>query len=279
MKPAPLILLDGAMGTMLQQAGLPSHTPAALWTCTHPLAVWRLHRAYVRAGARILLTNTLTAQRPYLAPYGLAHAVEALNQRAVWLARRAAQDAPFEVRVAGSVGPPLDDEPAAHEAFVEQTRALVAAGVDMLWFETQIALAPLLHLVERVRVFATCPLVATFTFHAHGMTPAGETARDVAHALSAHGFWAFGANCGTGPAEMERVIAEMAAAVPDALLVAKSNAGFPPALATPAEMAAHARRVAARGARLIGGCCGTTPAHIAAMANALGMPNNMTNIN
>jgi len=248
------------MGTMLQQAGLPPRTPAALWTCTHPLAVLRLHRAYVRAGARILLTNTLTAQRSSLAPYDLAHAVEALNQRAVWLARRAAQETPRDVCVAGSVGPPFVDDPAALEALVEQARALVAAGVDMLWFETQIALTPLLRLVERVRSFATCPLVITFTFHAYGMTPAGETPRDVARALSTHGLWAFGANCGAGPAQMERVIAEMAAAVPDASLVAKSNAGLPPAYATPDEMAAHARRVATLGARLIGGCCGTTPA-------------------
>lgn len=270
MKTHSPILLDGAMGTMLQRAGLPPRTPAAIWTCTHPLAVLRVHRAYVRAGARILLTNTLTAQRPYLASHGLAHAAQALNRQAVRLARRAAQHAPAAVRVAGSVGPPFNETPDACEALVEQAYALVAAGVDMLWFETQLSLATLARLVDRVRVFATCPIVVTLTFHTHGTTPAGDTRREVAHTLSALGLWAFGANCGTGPAEMERVIAEMVEAVPDAPLVAKSNAGLPPAVATPDGMAAHARRVAALGARYIGGCCGTTPAHIAAMARAFG---------
>lgn len=277
-----ITLLDGAMGTMLQQAGLPPGTPAALWTWTHPLAVLRVHRAYVAAGAQVLLTNTLTAQRPFLAPYGLVRQVDALNRRAVALARRAAEQASQPVRVAASLGPPIDEHEEALQALLEQAQALVAAGVDWLWLETQVALAPLVRLVDRLRMFAPCPIVVTFSFHANGCTVDGASPREVAQALHSLGVFAFGANCGAGPHETERVIAEMAEATPDARLVAKSNAGLPPTYATPDEMAAHARRVARLGARLIGGCCGTTPAHLAAMAQVLGMKNtdaNMTNIN
>ena len=207
---------------------------------------------------------------------------ESLQWSAAELAREAVGD---RVVVAGSMGPvgefiaplgTLSPEEAA-DAFAIQAEALAAGGVDMLWIETMAAIEEVTAAVEGARRGAPgLPLVTTMTFDSHGRTMMGTWPKDAAPALVELGAVAIGANCGTGPAEIETAMEAMHAAVPGAILVAKGNAGIPRFEGvstvydtTPEDSARHARRAVELGARIVGGCCGTTPAHIRAIAEAL----------
>ena len=274
------ILADGAMGTMLQAAGLErGHAPEEL-NLTQPEKVLAVHQGYVNAGSEIILTNTFGGSRFRLEKYGLGEKVYEICRRAAEIAREAGQ-----VFVAGSIGPSgeffapmgkLTSEEAT-EAFAEQARGLADGGVDLLVIETMSDLREVEAAVQGARRSTDLPLVCTMTFEHRLHTLMGVSPSQAAETLHHWGVAALGANCGTGPQEVEQVLAQMKEAVAGAVLVAKPNAGVPRLVkgrtefdATPELMAEYARRFQRLGVTVIGACCGSTPEHIAAMARALG---------
>jgi len=280
---APAVL-DGAMGTMLQAAGLDDGGAPELWNVDRPDDIRAIHEAYLRAGARIITTNTFGGTRPRLAMHGLQDRVVELNRAAAALARSAAE--PFDALVAGDLGPsgellePLGDltPDAAQALFAEQLEGLVAGGVDLVLIETMSDLAEVTAAVQAAQAVAPgLPIVVTLSFDTKLRTMMGVTPAAAVAALSALGVYAVGANCGRGPSEMESVMEQMAAVRPPGLrLIAQSNAGLPQLVgdifvydAPPAMMAEHAQRLSDLGVDLVGACCGSTPDHLAAMAGAL----------
>ena len=282
------VLADGAMGTMLFQSGLQFGDPPEVWNLTQPDIIRRIQRGYLAAGSRILLTNTFGGNRLRLGLGGLDGRVAELNQTAAILLRAEVDAAGGQALVAGDIGPsgaimaPLGtlDYEEAVDVFAEQAAALVAGGVDLIWIETMSDLAEIRAAVEGVRrVSSAIPLIATMTFDTRGHTMMGVSPEQAVTALAAWGADAIGGNCGNGPEEMLPVIARMHAAAPDVILAAKSNVGMPELVDTRAvyrtdapTMASQALAMRAAGATIIGGCCGSTPEHLAAMAAAVRRP-------
>jgi 5-methyltetrahydrofolate--homocysteine methyltransferase len=278
-------LADGAMGTMLFEQGLESGGSPELWNLEHPERVEAIHRGYLEAGASLILTNTFGGNRFRLALHGFEGRVAEFNRAGADLARRAARAHGEHAIVAGDIGPsggilePLGDLAfaAAVDGFAEQARALVDGGVDVVWIETMSDLEEVHAAIEGVRlVSATIPLLTTMTFDTRGHTMMGVTPEQAVEALHGWGAAAVGGNCGNGPDEILDVIEKMRRHAPTVRLVAKANAGIPAWKngravygAGPDEMAAYATAVAERGAWMIGACCGSTPAHLQAMAAAL----------
>lgn len=281
------ILADGAMGTMLMADGLRPGDPPEAWTLVRPDAVGRVHRGYLDAGARLVLTNTFGASRLRLDRHGLGARVAELNRAAAHVLRAEVDATGTGALVAGDIGPtgsllaplgPLEPGEAA-DAFAEQATALVGGGVDVIWIETMSDLGEMRAAIEGVRrVAPSIPLIATMTFDAHGRTMMGVRPEEAVVTLIGWSADAVGGNCGNGPDELVPVIASMRAAAPEAILVGKSNAGTPSMVgghvvytADPTTMAGSALEMRTAGARIIGGCCGSTPAHLAAMGAALGI--------
>jgi 5-methyltetrahydrofolate--homocysteine methyltransferase len=279
-------LADGAMGTMLFDQGLESGGSPELWNVEHPERVASVHRGYLRAGAEVILTNTFGGNRFRMALHGLEGRVAELNLAAARLARAEVEAAGGTAVVAGDIGPsggilePLGDLAfeAAAAGFAEQARALVEGGVDVVWIETMSDLEEMRAAIEGVRSAAPrLPLLTTMTFDTRGHTMMGVSPEQAVEALSGWGAAAVGGNCGNGPDEIVGVIDKMHRRLPEVRLVAKANAGIPMWKegraaygASPQDMAAYAGSVAEAGAWLIGACCGSTPAHLQAIAEALG---------
>jgi len=278
------VAADGAMGTALIAAGLPAGMAPEAWLLLDEgaAAVAAVHRAHVAAGARIVLTCTFGANPLRLADGAAAGRTAEVCRTAAAVARAAAGP---DVVVGGSIGPtgallaPYGDlDPgAAQEAFAVQAAALAAAGVDVLWVETMADLAEARTAVEGARAAAPgLPIVATLTFE-RGRTLFGDRPEAVAAALADLGVAAAGANCGTGFEAVLDVLPGLRAGAPGLPLVAKANAGLPVVgpdgsvtyPASPGDAAAYARRAVELGASIVGGCCGTTAAHVAAIAGAL----------
>ncbi len=270
---------DGAMGTMLHRAGLTDGAPER-WNAERPDVVSSIHRAYVEAGSDFISTNTFGGTRNRLALDGLEARLAELNEAGARLAREAAGDR----LVAGSMGPtgelmePLGllTPDGARESFAEQARALKAGGVDFVLIETMSALEEVEAAVAGAND-AGLPAVVTMSFDTHFRTMMGVKPQQALAAIAGLGVRVIGANCGNGPAEIERILTEMTQAKPDGvMLMAKSNAGMPRWKddritygGTPEVMAEYARAMARLGVAVIGGCCGSTPEHIAAMRKAL----------
>ena len=279
------ILADGAMGTMLFASGLVSGEPPEVWNLAHPDVVRGVHRGYLDAGARILLTNTFGANRLRLALHRLEDRVDHLNRTAAILLRAEVTAAGSDALVAGDIGPsgeimaPLGtlEREDAIDVFAEQAGALVAGGADVLWIETMSDLAEMAAAIAGARRASPgTPVVATMTFDTRGHTMMGVTPEAAAEALARLGVDAIGGNCGNGPDELLPVIERMRAVAPDLPLVAKPNIGIPVFVGARAEyrtppeaMAVEAAALRAAGATVIGACCGSTPAHLTAMAGAL----------
>ena len=280
-----LVLADGGMGTMLMELGLQFGASPELWNVEHPDRVRLVHRGYLQAGSRVILTNTFGCNRLRLSLHNLQDRVVEFNKAAATLVRDEVRQAGGRAVVAGDIGPsggilaPLGElEPAeATAAFAEQARGLIEGGVDVIWIETLSSLEEMRAAIDGVRqASADIPIVATMTFDTRGRTMMGVTPEQAVRELSGWGVSALGANCGNGPDEILSVIQKMKTAAPQAILVAKSNAGVPKLEkgravygAGPEEMAAYATAVAEAGARVIGACCGSTPRHLEAMAAAL----------
>ena len=275
-----IIVADGAMGTMLQVAGKPPTVSPEGWLLEQPTAVLGVHQAYVEAGAHMILTATFGATRTRLAHSGLDGRVSEINRKAVEIAREAAAGGAY---VAGDIGPlgellaPLGTMTysQAVAVFAEQAAALIEA--DLLCIETMADLNEVRAAVEGVREAGNeVPILVTLTFDSGGRTNMGVRPEKAAEVLLSLGVAAFGANCGATLEMTEGAIARMHEVAPEAPLVAKPNAGKPRVVdgetvydATLEDMMAFARKYVELGARVVGGCCGSTPAHIAAIAAAL----------
>lgn len=279
-----VVLVDGGMGTLLQDMGLDDGGSGELWNLDRPDAVRDAHRAYAEAGARVLTTNTFGGTRPRLEMHGLGDRVHEVNEAGARLARKEAER--VGALVAGDLGPtgelmsPLGTlEPAdVQELFAQQLRGLVAGSIDLVLVETMSDAAEAEAAVAAAREVAPqLPVVVTFSFDTNLHTMMGLSPAEAVRRLAAAGADAVGANCGRGPEEMTAIAAAMVAARPNGLLlVAQSNAGLPQVVgdhfeydATPDDMAAHAVALREAGIDLVGACCGSTPAHLAAMAAAL----------
>jgi methionine synthase I (cobalamin-dependent) len=282
----PVVLADGAMGTSLFARGLETGGSPELWNVERPDQVRAVHQDFVAAGSDLLLTNSFGANRRRLALHGAEHRVGELNRAAARLAREAAGQAAHPVLVAGDIGPTGDifapvgalTLAEGEGVFAEQAQALAEGGVDLLWIET-ISSAEELAAAVAGAAPTGLPIVATMTFDTRGRTMMGltcEAAMGLRAGLAVRPV-AFGANCGVGPAQLvESVLGLMRAAGPDDVIVAKGNCGLPHYHdgeirydGTPEIMADYACLTRDAGARIIGGCCGTTPVHITAMAEAL----------
>ena len=280
------VLLDGGMGTLLQDSGLEDGDPGELWNLENQDAVRAAHAAYAEAGARVLTTNTFGGTRPRLDMHGLGDRLHEVNRNAAQIARSVADE--HGILVAGDLGPtgellaPLGTMTGedAQALFAEQLTALVEGGIDLILIETLSDLGEADAALAAARQVAPhLPVVVTMSFDTNLRTMMGVRPGDAVTHLAAAGADAVGANCGRGPDEMEAIAAQMAAARADGLLlVAQSNAGLPQVVgdhfeydATPDDLAAHATRLADLGVDLVGGCCGSTPAHITAI-NALLAP-------
>jgi len=276
-----VLIADGATGTMLLEAGLPTGTPGEAWILERPEVIMKLHRAYVEAGSQLILTTTFGGTRARLKAAGLAVQVTEVNRCAAELARRVAGD---EVYVAGDIGPtgemmaplgPLTYE-AAVGLFAEQAQALAAGGADCIYIETMSDLNEAKAAVEGARRGCDLPAFCTFSFDTHGHTSMGVSPTQAAQAMAELDVPVTGANCGHSPEEVLDFLPQMRQAAPDAYLIAKPNAGLPRLVkrqvvydATPERMAELARRYVELGARIVGTCCGSSPAHIAAVAAAI----------
>jgi 5-methyltetrahydrofolate--homocysteine methyltransferase len=279
------VLADGAMGTMLFAAGLASGDPPEVWNLAHPDVVRGIHRGYLDAGSRILLTNTFGANRLRLALHRLEDRVEQLNRTAAILLRAEVTASGSDALVAGDIGPsgeimaPLGtlEREDAIDVFAQQAAALSAGGADLFWIETMSDLAEMAAAIAGARrASPDIPVVATMTFDTRGHTMMGVSPEAAAEALVALHVDAIGGNCGNGPDELLPVIERMRAVAPDMPLVAKPNIGIPVFVGaraeyrtTPETMATEAATLRACGATVIGACCGSTPAHLEAMAGAL----------
>ena len=279
---SPFLVGDGAMGTMLQEAGLTSGGAPELWNVERPDVVRQIYQGYVDAGSQIIETNTFGGTRFRLALHNLQDRVEELNYAGAALAREVAGD---DVFVAGSIGPTGElFEPmgsltydAALEAFAEQAKVLAAGGVDLFVIETMSDLDEVRAAVEACREVSDLPIATTLTFDTNYHTMMGVAPTVAVQKLADWGVRIIGANCGNGPDEIRRVIGEMRRVKPAGVyLMAQSNAGLPHFHddeivydGTPEIMADYALDMAAMGVKIIGACCGSTPAHIQAIRQAL----------
>jgi homocysteine S-methyltransferase len=278
------LLLDGAMGTLLHARGVPQRANLEELVELRPELIGAVHREAIAAGADLIETDTFGANRLRLAPYGLADRAGRLNRRAAQLAREARDVAGGrDVLVAGSIGPlaapirapgriPEED---ARDAVEQQVDGLLEGGVDLLIVETASTIEELLLIIATIRARTDLPVLASMTFGEDLVAVDGTTPEAAARLLLDADVDGFGVNCGGGPVACLDALARMRAEGPAPLLI-MPNAGLPTRIegrfvyaADPAYLAAEVPRFLEAGARLIGGCCGTTPEHIAAMRGAL----------
>ena len=282
------LIADGGLGSLIYQTlGYPrslciEHTPL-----THPETVLQIHLAYIAAGAELIQAHSYGANRIKLAPYGLQDKAVAINGQAVKLAREAKEISGREILIAGSIGPvelsgfPSEDltseaQQLIAESVHEQALTLEGRGVDLFILETFSSLAELTIALETVRRASTLPIIAQMTFAEEGKTLTGLAAAEVAARLGTLGVDAIGMNCSIGPLTSLDILRDMAPRVGVPLAI-QPNAGLPKRvggrivypLASPEFFSEFAREALNLGARIIGGCCGTTPQHIAAVARAL----------
>ncbi|MGF1501272.1 MAG: betaine--homocysteine S-methyltransferase [Paracoccaceae bacterium] len=281
----PWLLLDGATGTNLFAMGLEAGDAPELWNVEAPEKIRALHDGFIEAGSDVILTNSFGGSSYRLRLHQAESRVRELNRAAARIAREAADAAGRPVVVAGSVGPTGEilepvgtlSEADAAAAFEEQMAGLLEGGVDVIWAET-------ISSEEEFRAAAAAaarlgaPFCGTLSFDTAGRTMMGVT--PPGYATLATGLprapLAIGANCGVGASDLLRTVLRITEAAPQAVVIAKGNAGVPKFVdghihydGTPELMADYAVMARDAGARLIGGCCGTTPAHLVAMRAAL----------
>ena len=277
-----ILVADGATGTNYQRMGIELGVAPEEWVFDQPENVLALHRAFIDAGADIILTNTFGGTRVRLRDSKYADRAPEINRRAAELAREAANGK--DVFVAGSIGPcgllckPLGEltHAEAVETFAEQAAALTAGEVDFLVLETFFALDEATAAIEGIKQVSSLPLVVCFSYDQGTRTMMGHSPTQVVHAIASLGVAAIGANCGKTLDAMEQIVREMAALKSGLPIWAKPNAGLPRMVddvatydVTPNIMAEYAIRYIKAGAQIVGGCCGNTPEHIAAIARAV----------
>jgi homocysteine S-methyltransferase len=276
-----VLVADGAMGSMLFEAAGPQRCFEEL-NASQPETVFRVHQAYIDAGAQIIETNTFGANRSKLAAVGLADQVTRINHRGVKIAREAREAAPREILIGGSIGP-LAIAPEMREAsreemleiYREQAQALEERGVDLFILETFSNIDMLMAAIDAVRSFSGLPIVAELTFSEEGTTLGGARPGEAAARLVQKNVQVIGINCTLGPQSLLPILEGFAGG--HRALSAMPNVGFPTRVgdrtvyprSSPEYFALFAREAAAMGARIVGGCCGTTPEHVRAIAGAV----------
>ena len=281
----PYLLADGATGTNLFAVGLQAGEAPELWNFTHPERIADLHRQFVEAGADIILSNSFGGTRYRLKLHQAEQQVRELNIAAARIARQVADASGRDVVVGGSMGPtgelfaPMGSLTfeAAVAAFSEQAHALLEGGVDVLWIETMSSTEEVQAAVQAAQRTGL-PVVCTMSFDTNGRSMMGVSpAALTTFCQQQHPHpEACGSNCGVGAPEVVAAMLAMSTANPQAVLIAKANCGLPEYVdgairynGTPELMAEYARLARAAGARIIGGCCGTSPEHLRAMSVAL----------
>ena len=282
-------LYDGAKGVFLSprlaDVGKMPSDPTEWLNLLAPNTVLEAHRSYIEAGSEIIQTNSFNGNRCRLEPHGLASRINEINLLAAQIAREAAGEDTLVAGVLGPTGKLLLVDPAGRqalvEAFAEQARALEEGGVDFFHVETMFDLEEAVAAVEGIRSVSSLPVALTMSFdsgkaEAGLRTMMGIAARQLAEKAGELGLFAVGANCGRGLEGYQAVIRELVGAAGQAVVIAKLNTGLPEVRGeqvdyggSPEEMARYADWCASQGVGIIGGCCGTTPAHIKAMARAL----------
>ena len=281
------LLADGATGTSFFAMGLQSGDAPELWNVDYPERVARHYQAFIDAGSDLILTNSFGGTRYRLQLHKAEHRVAELNIAAAALLREVASQSDREIIVAGSIGPtgeilaPLGDLQAADAvaAFAEQALALQQGGADVIWIETMSSQEEVEYAVQGARK-TDLPIVFTMSFDTNGRTMMGVGAADMMNLHQRLGVHACGTNCGIGASEVVAAILNMRSSKPDGsddpILVAKANCGIPEFIdgeihynGTPEIMARYATMARDAGARIVGGCCGTSPEHVAAMRHAL----------
>jgi homocysteine S-methyltransferase len=278
-----VLIADGAMGSLLYETLGPQRCMDEL-NATRAEEVFRIHMSYLEAGAHIIETNTFGANRNKLSAFGLEDRVAEFNHRGVKIAREAREAAKHDVLIAGSIGPvgivrQVRDTPgpAVQEIFREQAEALEERGVDFFILETFGDAEELVAAVGAIRSFSQMPIVAQLTYSEEGTTFGGTRPRDAWTILHERGIQAIGANCSVGPQDHLRILQELAGVAGSFPMSAMPNVGFPQRAgdrviypkSSPEYFDLFARDAVVLGARILGGCCGTTPEHIRAMVHAV----------
>lgn len=278
-----VLVADGATGTNLQEMGLQAGAHTEEWVLEHPDRIVQLEKAFIDAGAQIILTCTFGGTAPRLRGSKFADEVSRINLQAAALAREAAASG-RGVLVGGSMGPlgqllrpygPITYEDAVG-AYAAQARALAEGGVDLLVIETQFHVDEARAALEGVRLVSELPAVVSFSYDRGTRTMMGVKPEVAASTIGGLGAAMIGVNCGTTLENARTIVEQYAAAFPTLPIWVKPNAGMPRTDGTktyydvrPDQMADFARAAAKLGARVVGGCCGSTPEHVRAIATAL----------
>ncbi len=269
------VLLDGATGSNLMKAGMPKGVCAEQWILDHPEALIELQRAYAGAGSQIIYAPTFTANSFYLSQHGLEGETARINRELVALSRQAAPDAILAGDMTTPGKPDLPYEQLL-EIYTQQAAALRDAGVDVYIAETLMSAEEAMAALEACRLVSDLPFLCSFSVMGDGMLYFGGSVLEAAPQAAEFGADAVGVNCSAGPDQMATVIRNLAQTV-GVPVIAKPNAGMPVIddeghavyAMSPEEFAGQMRRLRQEGASLLGGCCGTEPAHIAALASVM----------
>ena len=275
-------LLDGATGSALRARGMPVGVCAERWILSAPQPLLDLQRAYLAAGSDVIYAPTFGANRVLLGHYGLQDEVQTFNRELVQLSREAVGPAALlagDMTTTGTPVAPGDDSAYAGllEIYREQAEALLMAGVDLFAVETMMGLTECMAAIEAIRSLCELPILCTLSVYSDGKCYFDGSAAEAAEVLPGLGADAVGLNCSAGPDQLASVIRAMKAAAGKLPVVAKPNAGLPTITETgaavydmgPEPFTRHMLALKDAGASLLGGCCGTTPAHIAALRAAL----------
>src|SRR5258708_21166598 len=278
-----VLIADGATGSLLYES-LGAQRCVDELNATRAEEVFRVHMEYLEAGAHIIETNTFGATRNKLSAFGLEERVTEFNHRGVKIAREAREAARHDVLIAGSIGPlgvfrdPRDATPEHfREIFREQAEALEERGVDFFVLETFGSLAELVAAIDAVRSFSQLPIVAEMSYSEEGSTFNGTRPKDAWAELRNRGVQVIGANCSVGPQDHLRILQDLAAVAGSFPMSAMPNVGFPQRAgdriiypkSSPEYFDLFAREAVVLGARILGGCCGTSPEHIRAVVQAV----------
>ena len=275
------IFLDGATGSNLRAAGMPAGVNTEAWVLEHPEVLTELQRAYAEAGSQIVCAPTFSANAVSLALYGLEDRVRELNHRLVAISKRAVEGRALVAADMTTTGKRADGGEISYDALLsvyrQQAEALLDAGVDLFIIETMLGVTECSAAVEAVRGLCDLPILCTMTLDAVGGAYFDGDAESLALSLPELGADAVGVNCGQGPELYESVISRMAE-LTAAPVIAKPNAGMPEIrpdgsavyAMSPTRFAREMRTLQRAGARILGGCCGTTPDHIRALKQFCG---------
>lgn len=266
------LIMDGATGSNMMKAGMPRGCCAETWILEHPQPFMDLQHAYAEAGSQVVLAPTFTASEPYLKEHGLENRLEAINAELVALSRSAVRGKAFVAGDMTTVGKTEYTYEMLLPIYIRQANALRDAGVDLFVIETMLGLEETMAALEACRMTGDIPVLCTFTITADGQFYFGGSVYEAAPQLEEFGADAVGINCSCGPDQLESVVRSLAESV-RIPVVAKPNAGMPVMdeqgnavySMGPDEFGRSMKQLYHAGARVLGGCCGTDPAYIAAL--------------